>query len=231
MHVRLHCVCGGLHTSLTQSQLHPNPLKVLESCWDMAFSNTANSCLRRLCPDMLYSAQAAKAAKSSMSHLTSLPTHIARIQKTGDDHIICGAISSDGSALAFSDRQGLHLYQLSSQHDADEPDNTSAMDAETDEPDLAVSKAVMTVQPVASGRDGRKLMRLNAPEDLPSFVELQYRPGCAQVIGLTPQGTLVVVDTQAAAVRSFADTHMDLLLFGRSLLGGQQTIHLGRFPQ
>ena len=127
-----------------------------------------------------------------------LPTHIARIQKMGDDHITCGAISSDGSAVAFSDAQGLHLYQLSAQYDADRPDNTAAMDIEADEPDLALSKA--TLQPVAFGRAGRKLMRLTAPEDLPSFIELQYRPGCSEVLGLTPQGTLVVTDTQTAAV-------------------------------
>ena len=178
---------------------------------------------------ILLSAQAAKAAKSSMSDLTTLPTHIARIQKNGDDHITCGAISSDGSAIAFSDRQGLHLYQLSAQHDADAPDSTSAMETGTDEADLAVSKAVMTLQPVASGRDGRNLIRLNAPEDVPSFVELQYRPGCAQVIGLTPQSTLVVTDTQTAAVRPVVDTHMHLLS-GRSLLGGQQTICLAAVP-
>lgn len=135
-----------------------------------------------------------------MTELTTLPTHIARIQKKGDDHITCGAISSDGSAFAFSDRQGLHLYQLSAQRDADGPDTTAAMDTEADtEPDLAVSKA--TLQAVASGPAGRKLMRLTVPDDLPSFIELQYRPGCAQVIGLMPQGTVVVMDTQTPAVR------------------------------
>lgn len=130
-----------------------------------------------------------------MSELTTLPTHIARIQKKGDDHITCGAISSNGSAFAFSDRQGLHLYQLSAQHDADGP---AALTTEADEPDLAVSEA--TLQLVASGPVGRKLMRLTVPEDLPSFIDLQYRPGCAQVIGLTSQGTVAVVDTETAAV-------------------------------
>lgn len=160
-----------------------------------------NSCLHRHCSDKMcsVSAQAAKATKSSMSELTMLPTHIARIQKKGDDHITCGAISSDGAAFAFSDRQGLHLYQLSAQHDADVPDNIAALNAEAQEPDLAVSKA--TWQPIASGPAARKLMRLTVPEDLPSFVELQYRLGCEQVIGLMPQGTVTVVDTETAAVR------------------------------
>lgn len=159
---------------------------------------------------VVLSAQGRKAAKSSVSDLTTLPTHIAHIQKTGDDHITCGAISSDGSAFAFSDRQGLHLYQLSAQHDADRLNNTSAMVTETDEPDLADSKAVTTLQPVASGRAGHKLRRLSAPEDLPNIVELHYRPGCAQLIGLTPQGNLVVMDTQNAAVR-FLPKHMHAL--------------------
>lgn len=175
-----------------------------------------SSCLQRLGPDMytVIPVQAAKAVKSSVSDLTTLPTHIVRIQKMGDDHISCGAISSDGSALAFSDRQGLHLYQLSAQHDADRPDNTVAMDTEADEPDLPVSKA--TMQPVASRRAGHKLMRLSAPEDLPSFIELQYRPGCLQVLGLTPQGTLVVMNTQTAAVCLILSIHVHLK---RTLLG------------
>ena len=45
--------------------------------------------------------------------LSTLPTHIAQIKKTGLDHIICGALSPDGSRIAFSDQAGLHLYQLS----------------------------------------------------------------------------------------------------------------------
>ena len=162
-----------------------------------------------------------------MPDLTMLPTHIAHIQKTGDDHIACGAISSDGSALAFSDRQGLHLYQLSAQHDANGPDSTSAMDIQADEPDLAVSKAVMTLQTVASGPAGPKLMRRSAPKGLPSFVELQYRPGCAQLIGLTPEGTLVAMDTQSVVVRLYPNMRMHLLIFQRSLPGRQQTIRLG----
>ena len=133
-----------------------------------------------------------------MSELTTLPTHTARIQKKGDDHITCGAISSDASAFAFSDRQGLHLYQLSARHDPDGPDTTAALTSEADEPDLAVSEA--TLHPVASGPAGRKLMRLTVPEDLPSFVELQYRPDSVQVIGLMPQGIVAVVDTETAAV-------------------------------
>lgn len=160
---------------------------------------------------MLLLAQAAKGAKISLTDLTTLPTHIARIQKAGDDHIVCGALSPDGLGIAFSDQQGLHLYQLSPQseatqpHDtesAQQPHDTEAMDTAAEQPALAVSKA--RVQQVALGRAGQKLVRLSTPEDLPSFQELQYRPGCAQVMGLTAQGTLVVLDTQTMTVRTVA---------------------------
>ena len=133
------------------------------------------------------------------SDLTALPTHIARIKKVNDDHIICGAISSDGSAVAFSDGQGLHLYQFSAQSSrADEQEHAGSVEADADEPNLMVSTA--KAQQVAMGRAGRKLARLSAPQDLPSFHELQYRPESSQVIGLTPKGSLLVVDSQTAAV-------------------------------
>lgn len=133
------------------------------------------------------------------SDLTALPTHIARIKKMSDDHIICGAVSSDGSAVAFSDGQGLHLYKLSVQSSAaDDQDHTESMEEDADESNLIVS--TVGAHQVAKGRAGTKLMRLSSPQVLPSFHELQYRPGSSQVIGLTPEGSLVVVDTQTAAV-------------------------------
>ena len=178
-----------------------------------------------------------------MSDLTTWPTHIARIQKAGDDHIICGAVSPDGSGVAFSDGQGLHLYQLSTQNDANRLDDTQAMATVADQPELAVSKA--RLQQVASGQAGQKLIRLTAAEDLPSFHELQYRPGCAQVVGLTPQGTLVVLDTQTATVcplyvhaltSFFFYMHLHATFCSAILPGDQHTGSLGtlimtcRFP-
>lgn len=161
--------------------------------------------------------QAAKAAKTTAADLTTLPTHIVRIQKTGEDHIVCGAVSPDGSGIAFSDQQGLHLYQLSPQSDAAHPHDTGAVDPTAEESDLAVSKAARQQQ-VAVGRAGQKLMRLSSPEDLPTFQELQYRPGCAQVIGLTAQGSLVVLDTPTmTVVHEFSDAIDLLQLAGHSL--------------
>ena len=133
------------------------------------------------------------------SDLTTLPTHLARIQKTGEDHIICGGVSPDGSGIAFSDQQGLHLYHLSPQSDTAHPQDAAAVDMTADQPDSAVSKAAR-LQQVAVGRAGQKLLRLATPEDLPTFQELQYRPGSAQLIGLTAGGTLVVLDTQTMTV-------------------------------
>lgn len=172
--------------------------------------------------------QAGKTAKTTASDLTTLPTHIARIQKTGDDHIICGAVSPDGSGVAFSDQQGLHMYQLSPQSDAAHRHDTEAGDPTAQEPDSAVSKAT-SQQQVAVGRAGQKLMRLGTPGDLPTLQELQYRPGCAQVIGLTAQGSLVVLDTQTMMVQP-VPVHVSLcsciLLHALNFVGSETTCSL-----
>ena len=56
---------------------------------------------------------------------------------------------------------------------------------------------------VAAGQSGRKLMRLSAPEGLPTLHELQFRPGSSHVVGLTAQGVLCVVDIEKSEVLLF----------------------------
>ena len=57
-----------------------------------------------------------------------------------------------------------------------------------------------SVRQVAAGQSGRKLMRLSAPEGLPTLHELQFRPGSSHIVGLTAQGVLCVVDTETSEV-------------------------------
>ena len=161
--------------------------------------------------------QGSKAARASAQGLCTLPTHIARIRKDGKDHIICGAIKSDGSGIAFSDQQGLHLYELPAPScEAEQQDSAEPMAATTDQSELTVSSA--RVQQVAEGQAGRKLMRLSPPEDVPTFHELQYRPGSSHILGLTSHGSLVIVDTQTAAVGFQLCGYLSVCLIVQSLV-------------
>ena len=140
--------------------------------------------------------QKPKADLASLASLTALPTHLARIKKTGIDHIICGALSPDGGRLAFSDQAGLHVYELPSVAAA--RTNTDA-DAQADEIDMTASSPSKSQQ-AAGGQAERKLVHLAVPEGLPTFHELQFRPHSSQLVGLTAQGNLLVVDMDTAEV-------------------------------
>jgi len=141
-------------------------------------------------------AQKPKADLATLASLTALPTHLARIKKTGTDHIICGALSPDGTQLAFSDQAGLHVYQLPSQ--ATDQTDPSA-DAQAEEIDVTASSPSKSQQ-AAERQAERKLVHLAVPEGLPTFHELQFRPGSSQLVGLTAQGSLLVVDMDSAEV-------------------------------
>jgi len=136
--------------------------------------------------------QKLKADLASLASLTALPTHIARIKKTGTDHIICGALSSDGGRLAFSDQAGLHVYELPSEATAQ---TDTGADAQAEGID-SHSKS----QQAAEGQAERKLVHLAVPEGLPTFHELHFRPRSSQLVGLTAQGNLLVVDMDSAEV-------------------------------
>ena len=140
--------------------------------------------------------QKPKADLASLASLTALPTHLARIRKTGTDHIICGALSLDGARLAFSDQAGLHVYQLPSEATA--CTDTSA-DAQAEEIGVTASSPSKSQQ-AAAGQAERKLVQLAVPEGLPTFHELQFRPCSSQLVGLTAQGSLLVVDMDTAEV-------------------------------
>ncbi len=136
--------------------------------------------------------QKPKADLASLASLTALPTHLARIKKTGTDHIICGALSPNGARLAFSDKAGLHVYQLPSEATAQ---TDTGADAQAEEIDVTASSPSKAQQAAE-----RKLVHLAVPEGLPTFHELQFRPGCSQLVGLTAQGSLVIVDMDSAEV-------------------------------
>lgn len=140
--------------------------------------------------------QKSKAEQATLASLTALPTHIARIKKTGKDHIICGALSSDGSRLAFSDQSGLHVYELPA--DAASTDDGGA---ETNPQQAAgIAAGHNKPQQVAEGQSRHKLMRLTVPEGLPTFHELHFRPQSSHLVGLTAQGSLLLVDMETAEV-------------------------------
>jgi len=142
--------------------------------------------------------QRTKAEQASLTSLTALPTHIARIKKTGTDHIICGALSSDGSRAAFCDQAGLHVYDLPAESAI--TDDVESVSEQTGPAPVSDVKS----QKVAEGEAGRKLMRLAVPEESPTFHELQFRPSSPQLLGLTAQGSLMVLDVPTAAVCSVA---------------------------
>lgn len=140
--------------------------------------------------------QKPKADLASLASLTALPTHLARIKKTGTEHIICGALSSDGGRLAFSEQAGLHVYELSSEAIAG---TDTGADAQAEEIDVTASSPSKSQQ-AAGGQAERKLVHLAVPERLPTFHELHFRPGASQLVGLTAQGSLLIVDMDTAEV-------------------------------
>lgn len=110
------------------------------------------------------------------------------------DHIICGAVSSDGSRVAFSDQSGLHVYELPA-----EPASTDAVEPMSEQSALAPATPPKSRQ-VAEGQAGRKLLRRTVPQDLPTLHELQFRSSSSHLIGLNSQGSLLVVDVDTSAV-------------------------------
>lgn len=155
-------------------------------------------CCHALCCDSACSAllQKSKAEQATLASLTALPNHIARIKKTGKDHIICGALSSDGSRLAFSDPSGLHVYELP----ADAASTDDGGSAAASQQAAGVAASHNKSQQVAEGQSRHKLMRLTVPEGLPTFHELHFRPQSSHLIGLTAQGCLLLVDMDTAEV-------------------------------
>jgi len=140
--------------------------------------------------------QKPKADLATLASLTALPTHLARIKKTGTNHIICGALSPDGTQLAFSDQAGLHVYQLPSKATAQ---TDTGADAQAEEIDVT-ARSPSKSQAAAERQAERKLVHLAVPEGLPTFQELQFRPRSSQLVGLTAQGSLLVVDMDTAEV-------------------------------
>ena len=140
--------------------------------------------------------QKTKADLASLASLTALPTHLARVKKTGTDHIICGALSPDGTRLAFSDQAGLHVYQLPLEATAQ---TDTGADAQAEEIDVTASSPSKTQQ-AAERQAERQLVHLAVPEGLPTFHELQFRPNSSQLVGLTAQGSLLIVDMDSAEV-------------------------------
>jgi len=165
-------------------------LKSYTPCAAASFSSTNSN------QKPLALVQKPKADLASLASLTALPTHLARIKKTGTDHIICGALSPDGGRLAFSDQAGLHVYKLPSEATAHT--DTSA-DAQAEEIDVTASSPSKSSQ-AAERQAERKLVHLAVPEGLPTFHELQFRPNSSQLVGLTAQGSLLVVDMDTAEV-------------------------------
>lgn len=163
--------------------------------------------------------QKPKADLASLASLTALPTHLARIKKTGTDHIICGALSSDGGRLAFSEQAGLHVYELSSEAIAG---TDTGADAQAEEIDVTASSPSKSQQ-AAGGQAERKLVHLAVPERLPTFHELHFRPGASQLVGLTAQGSLLIVDMDTAeVVAELKEIVQPLQLSYQTLSGSQQ---------
>lgn len=163
--------------------------------------------------------QAAKATAPS-TDLTAFPSHLAHVKKSGSHHIMCGALSPDGSLLAFSDIQGVRCYKLQgaqaaeqaatadgrtdqapaaeATEAADQASNGAAPGAEATQ--AAVVDSATGKQTPAQAEAKQTLQRLSMPEDVPAFQEMHFRPQSSHLVGLTPQGNLVVVDTDTSQV-------------------------------
>ena len=61
-------------------------------------------------------------------------------------------------------------------------------------------------QPAASAEAKHSLQRLGLPEDLPGFQEMQFRPDTAELIGLTADGSILVVDVVQHKVSTLSST-------------------------
>lgn len=149
--------------------------------------------------------------------LTAYPSHLAHVKKSGGNHIISGALSPDGSLLAFSDIDGVRCYQL--QNASAESDAAST---------LGISNAIVAANgTAANGTDAaaaasnarhavvaasgsaqakseaqHSLQRLSLPEDLPGFQEMHFRPDTSELVGLTAEGTILIVDALRQKVSS-----------------------------
>ena len=130
---------------------------------------------------------------------------------------MCGALSPDGSLLAFSDIQGVRCYKLQAAEQAaaanGSTDQAPAAEA-TEAADQAISGAASgaeaTQAAVVDNATGKQipaqaeakqtLQRLSLPEGVPAFQEMLFRPQSSHLVGLTPQGNLVVVDFDTSQV-------------------------------
>lgn len=154
--------------------------------------------------------------------LSAYPSHLAHVKKSGIHHIICGALSPDGSLLAFSDIEGVRCYRITTEATQAAVTNGAVSEAEAVQAgtssgvaaEAAATQAARAVEHTgqhASAAAGSQpsLQRLSLPEGLPAFQEMQFRPNSTHLLGLTPEGKLLVVDYLNSQVSMLGQCNMN----------------------
>lgn len=147
-------------------------------------------------PPVLCCVQGASGTEPSSS-LSSFPSHLAHVKKSGSHHITCSALSPDGSLLAFADIAGTRCYQVSAEATHADLTNGAASGADASQ---AATADVAASDTATAEKAKPILQRVSLPEALPAFQEMQFRSNSTQLVGLTPEGKLVVVDHDSCQV-------------------------------
>jgi len=130
--------------------------------------------------------------KEGMMKLASAPAHVLRAELAGTRHILCSAISPDGTTIAVSDVSTLRLFEIKAP-DADETD--AAWEVRRQDPPAGVSSA----QLVAFAPDGKHLAAVSAAGAV-SIIDLEAWEVCKVLKAHLPKQSAAAT-ALAAAVR------------------------------